>query len=407
MVLTYPNTCEQNKMTKLLMLIESMGGGGGERVVSELSLNLSPNIKHKIVIRRNEISYPTNEPPLSMNLNFIERNPIDRLLKYIYSLIVASIKYRKLINKYKPDISLSLLTLDNFINVLSNIGNKKTKVIVSVHVVLSMNFRKSVLDRITKFLIKILYNKADLIICVSIGVRDEFIRDFKIDQEKIIMLYNPMDIEKIQHLAKEEVNDEWFDGEMPILVNMGSLTEPKGQWHLIRAFSKVIERKQCKLVIFGNGELKSYLDKLVRDLDLSNDVRFMGWQDNPFKYISKSSIFVYSSIREALPCALIEAMACGCPVISTDCKYGPSEILGNGKFGILTPPMDGILYKAKDPITHEENYLADEIIKMLENDNLRRSYSKKGKKRVKNFNKERHIKEYKKMMRKLISVQGK
>jgi len=385
-------------MIKVLMLITSLEGGGAQRVASELSLNFSPNIQRTIVTIKSKTSYPTNEPPLSMNLNFKKRNLVDRLLKYIYSIIVSSIKYRKLIKEYKPDVSLSFFVFDNFINILSNIGNKNTKVIVSIHGILSMKFRKSLIDRFTRYLIRILYYKSDLILAVSKGVKQEIVRDLNINPEKIRVIYNPVDIKKIKHLANEEVNDEWFDGDLPILINVGRLKEPKGQWHLIRAFSKVIERKKCKLIICGNGELKPYLENLVRGLDLTNYVKFLGWQDNPFKYISKSSIFVFSSQWEALPCALIEAMACGCPIISTNCKYGPSEILENGKFEILTPPVDGIFYKASDPLTPEEYFLADEIIKLLEDNKLMTWYSKKGNERANDFDIELIIREYENMI---------
>ena len=380
------------------MLITSLAGGGAERVASELSLNLSPNIQRRIVTLTNEISYPSNMPPLSMNFNLKDAG----VIKMVYATLMGVIRYKEISKSYKPDVSISFLVLDNFINVLSNIGNKKTKVIVSVHIALSMKFRKSIIDMFAKFLIKILYNKADLVIAVSEGVRKELEQVFNINPEKIRLLYNPLDIEKIQHLAKEEVNDEWFDGEIPLLINMGRLAEQKGHWHLIRAFSNVNERKQCRLVIRGNGELKPYLEKLVRDLDLSNDVSFLGWQDNPFKYISKASIFVSSSLWEALPCALIESMACGCPVIATDCKYGPSEILENGKFGILTPPLDGKFYEASDSLTPEEEYLANEISKFLEDQNIRKIYSEKGKKRAKSFDKSKSMRAYQNMIEKIV-----
>lgn len=385
-------------MTKILILITSLGEGGAERVASELSLNLSPNIQRIIVILKNDISYPTNKPPLCMNFNFKNRKLTYRIMRNIYAII----KYRKLIKKYKPNISLSLLTFNNFINIISNIGNKNTKVIISIHNALSMSYSNSLKDRFWKFLIKILYNKSDLVIAVSRGVREELIRDFKIFPDKIKMIYNPVDIEKIKHLAEEEVNDEFFNGELPIIINMGRLTKQKGQWHLIRCFSNVRKIIQCKLVIRGNGELKPYLEKLVRDLDLTNDVKFLGWQDNPFKYISKASIFVSSSLWEGLHYALIEAMVCGCPVISTDCNYGPSEILDNGKFGILIPSMDGKFYEGSDPLTPEEYYLANQIIRLLEDDGLRMRYSEKARKRANDFDK-KIVKEYDNIMQQLIS----
>lgn len=377
-------------MIKFLMLITSLAEGGAQRAASEVSLNLSPNIQRRIVTLTNEISYPAKEPPISMNFTF--GHP--KFLSIFYAIIMGTIKYRRILNKYKPDVSMSFLVLDGFINVISNIGNKKTKTILSVHTSLSMKFRDSLLDRLAKFLIKVLYNRADLLIAVSEGVKQELIQDFNINPSKVKVVYNPVDVEKIEYLAKQEVNDEQFNDNFPILINVGGLREAKGQWHLIRAFSKVRERKQCGLVICGDGELKSYLEGLVRDLNLKNDVKFLGWQDNPFKYISKASVFVYPSLWEALPYALIEALACRCPIIATDCKYGPKEILGDSEYGIVVPPMDGKLYKASNPLTPEEERLATEIIKLLEDDKLRKGYAERAKERAMDFDVGKSIEEY-------------
>lgn len=378
-------------MVKLLMLITSLAGGGAEKVASELDLNLRQNIQRRIVTLTNEISYPVNELPISMNFTF--RRP--KYLSILYAIVVGILKYKRIINKYKPDVSMSFLVLDNFINVLSNIGNKKTETIVSVHIALCMKFRNSLPDRLAKYLIKILYNKADLLIAVSEGVKQELIQDFNINPSKVKVVYNPVDVEKIENLAKEGVTDEqWFNGKVPIIITVGRLAKQKGQWHLIRAFSEVRERKQCKLVIRGNGELREYLESLVSDLNLANDVKFLGWQDNPFKYISRASLFVCSSLWEALPYALTEALACGCPIIATDCKYGPKEILGDSEYGILVPKMDGKFYKASDPLTSEEEYLANAIIKLLGDGNLRERYSEKAKKRAMDFDGEKSMKQY-------------
>ena len=384
-------------MVKLLMLITSLAGGGAEKVASELSLNLSQNIQRRIVTLTNEVSYPANVPPISMNFKF--RQP--KFLSMVYAMILGTIKYRRILNKYKPDVSLSFLVLDSFINVLSNIGNKKTKTIVSVHVALSMKFRNSLLDRFAKYLIKISYNKAALLIAVSEGVKKELIQDFNINQSKVKIISNPVDVERIEDLAREEVNDEWFNENLPIIINMGGLKRAKGQWHLIRAFSKVRKRKQCRLVICGDGVLKSYLEGLVSDLNLKNDVKFLGWKDNPFEYISKASVFAFSSLWEALPYALIEAMACGCPIIATDCKYGPREILVDGEYGILVPPMDGKFYKASNPLTPEEERLVHEIIKLLEDDKLRKGYAERAKERAMDFDVGKSMKQYEEV---LISV---
>jgi glycosyltransferase involved in cell wall biosynthesis len=180
----------------------------------------------------------------------------------------------------------------------------------------------------------------------------------------------------------------------PLIMNMGRLTRQKGQSHLIRAFSKVRGQRECKLVIRGDGEYGEYLQGLVDGLGMSDDVMFMGWKENPYKYISRSSIFILSSLWEALPYALIESMACGCPVVATDCKYGPREILKNGACGILVPPMDGIQHEASDPLTPEEEALADAMVRLLDDEALRKGYAERAKERAGDFDKARIIEEY-------------
>jgi len=370
-------------MTKLLMLITSLAGGGAERAASELSINLGSNIKRKIVTLTDNISYPSNEPPISLNLKF--KRPL--IASFAYTTIIGTIKYRKLINKYKPEVSLSFLTLDNIINVLANARNKNTVIIVSVHTSLSHKFGNSLNGKLIKLVIQRMYSKANLIIAVSEGVEQELVNEYGISSNKIKVLYNPINLESIETMATEEILDEDFPRDMPIIINVGRLSKAKGQWNLIRAFSKVRERIKCKLCIIGTGPLERDLKNLTKKLNLEDDVLFLGWKDNPFKYISKSSLFVLSSVSEALPYALIEAMACGCPVISTNCKYGPAEILKDGKYGILIPSVENEnnFHLGLGSLNNTELILADEIIRLLEDTHIRKIYCKKSKERAKNF----------------------
>ncbi len=387
-------------MVKLLMLITSLAGGGAEKVASELSLNLGPDVSRRVVTLTNDIAYPTNEKPISMNLVFHGLNVFSKA----YVAAQGIVRYRKILKEFKPDISLSFLVLDSIINVLSNIGNPQTRTIVSVHIALSMKFKQTRCKWIIRNMIKILYNRADSVLAVSEGVRNDLIYEFGISPEKIVVIPNPTDISKIESLAQEDILDEdWFNDSTPVILNVGRLTEQKGQWYLIRAFSQVRKHVKCRLVIRGSGELQPYLQELVDELKLKNDVRFLGWVDNPYKYMSRASIFVFSSLWEALPCSLVEAMACGIPVIATDCKYGPSEILGGGEWGILIPPMDGCVYHACDPLTVEEERLSDEIIRILNDQKMRETYSIKSKERSRAFNTDYSISKYEELFRGLLN----
>jgi glycosyltransferase involved in cell wall biosynthesis len=376
------------------MLITSLAGGGAERVASELSLHLGPQIQRQIVTLINRVSYPSNKPPLSLNFN--SNSP--KVLGLLWVLLFGTLKYRRLLNDHKPDISMSFLVLDNFINILASFGKKRVKTVLQVHIALSMKFQHSILDTIAKHLITILYNRADLIIAVSEGVKQELIQEFNIRQDIVKVIYNPNDTRKIESLIAEHVDDEWFNEDIPIIFNLGRLTEQKGQWHLIRAFAKIRKQINCRLVIRGDGDLKLYLNTLINEMGLNDDVRFLGWVDNPYKYIAKSSLFVSSSLWEALPYSLVEALACGCPIISTDCKYGPREILADGRYGILIPEMDNMLYGASDPLTKEEELLAQKIVELIENDTLREKYRNLGKIRARDFDWEQSIEKYEKIL---------
>jgi glycosyltransferase involved in cell wall biosynthesis len=388
---------------RLLMLITSLAGGGAERCASELSLNLSPGIEREFVTLLDRQSYPVKDRVTCLGLGL---EPLT-ILNLLTGLFLGVIRYRRAVKKYSPDVSLSFLMLDNTINILSNIGNKKVKKIVSVHIALSEKFKSPFAYVFAKLYFYLLYNRADMVIAVSSGVRDELVNEFHIDPSKVKILFNPTDVKLIEKLAGESVGDEqWCSDGTPFIMNVGRLTRQKGQSHLIRAFSKVREQRACKLVIRGDGEYKQYLEGLVHELGMAGDVKFLGWKENPYKYISRSCIFILSSLWEALPYALIESMACGCPVISTDCKYGPREILKDGACGILVPAMDGVRHKASDPLAPEEEALADAIIRLLDDEALRKNYSERSRARAMDFDKGRIIEEYESYIQKMNGMQA-
>lgn len=371
------------------MLVNSLAGGGAEKVASELSNHLNPANDRQIVILFDNISYSFNKPPVILHLE----SRLPKYFKEAYILFSGIIKYRRIIKLYKPDISMSFLVLDSFINILSNLSLKKTKIIISVHSAFTMKFKDSASDKIAKFFIKALFVKAYRIIAVSEGVKNDLINEFKLPVDKIQVIYNPLNVNKINCLITENITENWFNEETPIIFNLGRLTYQKGQWYLLRSFAEVRKKLKCRLVIRGDGELKEDLQNLTKKLHLTEDVLFLPWVENPYKYLAKSKIFVLSSLWEGLPYALIEAMACGCPVIATDCKHGPREIIGENEYGILIPTMDGA-YLEDEPLTLSEQKLADAIIYLLNNENKISSLTLKGRTRALKFDVKNIIKQY-------------
>lgn len=382
------------------ILIPQLTGGGAERVASNLSVYLSENKyqKYVIVYDAEKIDYTFKGELINLNTK-----AVPNLLGKIKNFVKRIYRLKKIKKQYNIHTTISLLSGPNVVNILAR---KDDKVIISVRNFLSKS-SSGFYGKLYKISVRLLYNKADVIVAVSEAIKKDLIQNFRLDQNKIKVIYNPYDIEKINELAKEEIEEKYKDiFKNPTVITVGRLSKQKGQWHLIRAFKKVKkEIPDVKLVIVGQGELEDYLIKLTVDLGLERDVYFLGFQKNPFKYIAKSTIYVFPSLYEGFPNALCEAMACGIPVIAADCKSGPREILAPNtsidieaktidyaEYGILVPVCDGIMHNYNNKITREEEMLSTSIVELLKNQDLLREYSNRALNRVKDFSKENIMK---------------
>jgi glycosyltransferase involved in cell wall biosynthesis len=186
-----------------------------------------------------------------------------------------------------------------------------------------------------------LYPKADRIVAVSQGVANDLISLLNLPHEKVTVIYNPIVTPELFEQAKQPVSCSWFEqNRLPVILAVGRLTKAKDYPTLFRAFSLVRQIRPAKLLILGEGEERANLERLAIELGIQNDVSMPGFVDNPFAFMAKASVFVLSSAWEGLPTVLIEALACGCPVVATDCRSGPREILDNGRYGHLVPVGD-------------------------------------------------------------------
>ncbi|MES1940349.1 group 1 glycosyl transferase [Salinisphaera sp. T5B8] len=193
-----------------------------------------------------------------------------------------------------------------------------------------------------------LYPRADAIAGVSNGVADDLARTAHIDRTRITTLYNPIVSPRLIASSETPVNHEWFAaGEPPVILAVGRLVREKNFADLIEAFALLRARQQARLMILGEGPERAALEARIDALGLGADIALPGWADNPYAYMRRSAIFVLCSLFEGLGLVLIEAMACGCPVVSTDSPSGPREILEDGRYGPLVAMHDpGALAKA-------------------------------------------------------------
>ena len=220
--------------------------------------------------------------------------------------------------------------------------------------------------------------KADITVSLSEGVRTDLIDNFRYPPEKVKTIYNSCDISwfMVNNSNIDKIIEKTsFNGHC--VVTVGRLTNQKGQWHLIKAISCVKKKiPDVQLFLFGEGELLDSLKALTEELNLSENIVFMGYVKNHHKFMAKCDCFVFPSIYEGLGNVVLEALACGIPVISTDCPYGPKEILDpnnvfeitnkhDGEYGVLVPAFqdEGMDFSLK--IEKNEEILANAIIEIL------------------------------------------
>ena len=236
-----------------------------------------------------------------------------------------------------PDVVLSFGEGQNLVS-LSKRGRGRR------HIINSQNPPSLIYTGINKFiytrLIRKLYPRADCAIALSEGVKSDLVMNFGLPEESVRVIYNPIDCKQARSEAEEEVTEPLFETGIPVILNVGRLVAQKNQALLIRSFARVRRRVPSALAFLGQGPLERELHNLARSLEVEEDVHFLGWRSNPFKYMRRAQVFALSSDYEGFGNVLVEAMACGCPVISTDCPYGPGEILENDKNGLLVPVGD-------------------------------------------------------------------
>jgi glycosyltransferase involved in cell wall biosynthesis len=188
-------------------------------------------------------------------------------------------------------------------------------------------------------LVRRLYPRVQGIIAVSEGVKENLVQGFGVRPERVRVIPNPLEIQHVRALAAQEPSRA-LDWSVPTVVAVGRLTSQKGFTYLLEAFARVAKARAVRLLIVGDGRDRAALWRQAQILGIQDRVVLCGFQANPFAYVARSSVFVLSSLWEGFPFVLMEAMACGVPVVSTDCPSGPSELVTDGESGLLVPPAD-------------------------------------------------------------------
>jgi glycosyltransferase involved in cell wall biosynthesis len=319
---------------RVLFLSINLAGGGAERVLSSLLNHIDRSaFEPAVALFVKEISYPI---PNDIQFFYLGKEHWYDYPKLVWRLA-------RIYRSWRPDVVLSFLFYPNNIAILAKIlSRNRARIILSEHGMPSFALSRSkapVTQIFIKWLPRFLYKKADKVICVSQSLENEIQSIYRLPSEKTSVIYNPLNMDEILRLSAEDVQHPWFKEKIPVIINVGSLGPVKGHVFLLQAFKLVLAKHRCRLMILGGGLMENSLKQLAAQLGIQDDVAFLGFQDNPFKYLSRSTMFVLSSLSEVFPMVLLEAMCCGLPVIST-AYTGADEIITSGTNGLLVPPAD-------------------------------------------------------------------
>ena len=189
--------------------------------------------------------------------------------------------------------------------------------------------------------LRALFSRCDGLIANAQGVARDLTQFLGVAPNRIAVAPNPAVPPDLTTRAAEAVDHPWlFDAAIPVVMAAGRLSRVKDFPTLLQAFTRLHAVRPCRLMILGQGRQRRKLERLAQGLGVAADVDFTGFVDNPYAYLARASVFVVSSLREGGPNVLIEALACGTPVVATDCPYGPREILEGGRWGALVPVGD-------------------------------------------------------------------
>jgi glycosyltransferase involved in cell wall biosynthesis len=321
---------------KISFLIESLDGGGSEKVFKNLTNYISSNtniIIELVLVKKKGVFLKD----LNKNIKIIDLKS-NRTLFAFFPLI----KYLK---KTNSDAIISTLLHMNILLTIANlfVRNKK-KIIIressTPSVLINEVYHSLVFKKIFKFFLFFFYKKQKNIICPSQGVAEDLQNTFKVKKNNIKVIYNPINFHDIDINKNKIISENFFKSSSKMIISIGRLDRYKNHIDLLEVFNQIYKKFDIKLSLFGNGPEKNNLDEFIKKNNLSNYVRIFNFNDNPYKYLNKSHIFVSTSIFEGFPNSLLEAVCMGKICISYDCESGPKEIFENNKYGHLINLFD-------------------------------------------------------------------
>jgi glycosyltransferase involved in cell wall biosynthesis len=324
----------------VVIFLPSLEGGGAERVGLNLAIAFAQQGFDVEIVLQNAIGQYLSQVPNGLRV-------VDLQVSGPRSNLQSLAGYLK---RRRPDVLLAMLDNWNVAGLAKRLAGVQTQIIASAHNMPSvdMNLAPNLKSRIKLGLMRWAYGFADDFVAVSQGVAAEAQTLLGLPKSRVRVIYNPLVTPELTTLAQAPLMDSrsktighpWFAPDAPpVILGVGRLTAQKDFPTLIRAFAQIRQQRPARLMILGEGPLRAELTALIASLNLTDDVCLAGFQENPYAYLARSAVFAFSSAWEGFGNVIVEALAVGTPVVSTDCRSGPAEILG-ADYGRLVPVGD-------------------------------------------------------------------
>ncbi len=314
-----------SKKIRIFFLVPNLEGGGSERVISLIVNNLDKTrFVPTLVLAQKKGIYLEN---ISSDLKIIDLNK--KRIRYIGLSLI------KLIRTEKPDIVLSTLGhLNLFVALIRPFLPKKTIYIARESNTVSQRNRDESFPLLFDILFKTVYHNYDKIICQCNFMQEDLIRNYNIKPSKTEVIYNPVDFNFINKKLTEKAAFK-IDESKTNYVYVGRLTKEKRPDHVIRAFAKFAEPQKHHLYMMGIGPLRKSLEKLIWSFNLNNSISLVGLIENPFVHVAKCNCLISTSLYEGFPNVVLEANACGIPVLAYNYPGGINEIIEENVNGVI------------------------------------------------------------------------
>lgn len=317
-------------MKRILIFRPTLGSGGADRVTTTLLKHLDrARFRIELALVRVEGPFVADVPSDVV----VHDLGVPRLARAVPALA-------RLLRRTRPDIVFSTASAANPIaSIAHGLARSRARLVLSERNAFFRGRPDDLKQRIEVQLKRWTYPRADVVTAVSQGVGDQLVAALSLPPDRVQVVYNPMVDLDLAPSSRVPVDHQWFaDASVPVIVACARLVAQKDYPSLLEAFRQIRQHTPARLFVLGDGPLRRQLVDLAGTMGLGDHVHFHGFDKNPFRFMARARLLMHASITEGLPGALIQAMACGTPVVSTDCDFGPREVIqAPGVDGILTP----------------------------------------------------------------------